>query len=134
MAKLKSKGTVFQQSISSVYTAFPQIISISVSGEAAETFDSTTLDGSVYKTHDPTGYTETATISWEYFYDPDNAVHTAFAALLSTPAANNFKLIYTDSTPTEVIYSGVGATLDKTIAANDGVKASASVKTSGAPS
>lgn len=133
MAKLKSKGTVLQQSISSVYTAFPQIISIGLSGEASETYDSTTLDGSVFKTFDPTGYTQPTTINIEYFYDPDNAVHTAYTALLATPAANNFKILYTDATPTEVVYSGTGFSLDKTIAANDGVKASASITTSGAP-
>lgn len=134
MAKIKGKGTSFLLSITGTYTAIPNLIDLSISGEKAETYDSTTIDGSVYKTKDPTGYSETATITANAFYDPSNAVFTAWNALISTPAANNVKVTYTDSGPTSVVYSGVGFGIDKNVVANDGTKCTLTCETSGAPS
>lgn len=134
MAKIKGKGTSLLLSITGTYTAIPNLIDVSISGEKAETYDSTTLDGVVYKTKDHTGYSESANISANAFYDPSNAVFTAWNALIATPAANNVKITYTDGTPTSVIYSGVGFGLDKNVVANDGVKATLTCETTGAPS
>ena len=134
MAKIKSKGTVLAVAISAVYTAIPQLKSISISGAASETYDSTTLDGTVYKTKDPTGYTEPATISAELFRDPDNTTHQFLIALLAAPVATNFKVTYADSTPLEEVYSGVGFGWDTTVAPADGLSSTLTVVTSGAPS
>jgi hypothetical protein len=134
MAKIKSKGTVLAVSISAVYTAIPQLKSISISGAASETYDSTTLDGTVYKTKDPTGYTEPATISADLFRDPDNTTHQALIALLAAPVATNFKVTYADATPLEEVYSGVGFGWDTTVAPADGLSSTLTVVTSGAPS
>jgi hypothetical protein len=132
--KIKSKGTALLMDISSTYTAIPQLLSVNISGEATTTYDSTTLDGPVHMTNDPTGYTTAPTIAAEGFYDPDDAVITAYEALLKTPAATNFKVTYVDTTPTSVVYVGTGFGLDKTVALSDGVKASYSIQTSGTPS
>lgn len=134
MAILKGKGTSFLLSITGTYTAIPNLLSVSLSGEKAETFDTTVLDGGVAKTKAHTGYSETASISAEAFYDPSNAVFTAWEALIATPAANNVKVTYTDSGPTSKIYSGVGFGIDKSVVPNDGVKATLTCETSGAPS
>lgn len=135
MAKIKGKGTALLLSITGTYTAVPQLTSISVSGEKAETYDSTTLDGGVFKTKDHSGYSETSQISAEGFYDPGNAVHTAWSALISTPPAtsNNVKITYTDSGPTSVIYAGVGFGIDKSVAPGDGTKATFTCESTGAP-
>lgn len=132
--KIKSKGTALLMEISSVYTAIPQLISINISGEASTTYDSTTLDGPVHMTNDPTGYTTAPTIAAEGFYDPDDAVITAYSDLLAAPVATNFKVTYVDTTPTSVIYSGTGFGFDKTISPTEGVKCSYSIQTSGTPS
>jgi hypothetical protein len=132
VAILQSKGTSFLMEISSVYTAMPQIISLSISGEAAEVFDATTLDGGAPKVQANTGYVTNATISGECFFDPDNAVHSAFRTKVRAAGTNNFKITYTDATPTSEIYSGLGLGMDYTIAAADGVKASFTVQTTGA--
>jgi len=133
MAKIRGKGTSFLMTVAAAYTAIPNLISVNVSGEKAETYDSTTLDGAVVKTKDHTGYSEAATISAEAFYDPSNAVMAAWEALIATPANNNVKITYTDSGPTSVIYAGVGFGIDKTVVANDGVKATLTCETTGAP-
>tara|TARA_R110000822_G_scaffold66972_2_gene163416 strand:+ start:1759 stop:2169 length:411 start_codon:yes stop_codon:yes gene_type:complete len=132
--KVKSKGTALLMEISAVYTAIPQLLSISISGEATTTYDSTTLDGPVHMTNDITGYTTAPSISAEGFYDPDDTVITAYAALLAAPVATNFKVTYVDTTPTSAIYAGTGFGLDKTVAPADGVKCSYTIQTSGTPS
>jgi hypothetical protein len=142
MAKVKSKGTTLLMSISSVYTAIPQLKSLSISGEKSETFDTNTLDGTAFKSKAPTGYVEPCTISADVFYDPQNAVHQAFIALIAAPKTTNFKVTYADSGtdplfsggPTSAIYSGVGFGFDKSASPSDGLSGSMTIETSGAPS
>ena len=131
--KIKSKGTSLLMSISSVYTAVPQLKSVSLSGEKAETFDSTTLDGTAFKTKDHTGYVEPCSISADVFYDPADTVHVAFISLIAAPVATNFKVTYADAAPTSVIYSGVGFGFDKTASPADGLSGTMTIETSGAP-
>lgn len=132
--KVKSKGTSLLQSISAVYTAIPNLISVSLSGAMSETFDSRTLDGSVYLTKDPTGFTAPPTISAEIFRDPDDTTQQAFLALLLAPVATNFKITYADATPLSEIYSGTGFGMDTNAVGNDGLKSKLTIETSGTPS
>jgi len=131
--KVQSKGTSLLMSILAVYTAVPNLKSLSVTGEKSTTFDSTVLDGVVHMTRDPTGYTSAPDISADVFYDPDDAVHTAFIALLSAPVATNFKVTYADTTPHSDIYSGTGFGFDKTASPGDGLSGTMSIETSGTP-
>ena len=114
IVKIPSKGVALLQSISSVYTAMQALTGIKVSGKKSNTYDSTTLDGGVFKTRDPTGYSEPVEISAGGFYNPAHASYTAFEALIATPVATNFKVTWTDSGPTSEIYSGTGFSIDKT--------------------
>jgi hypothetical protein len=132
--KLKSKGTSLLQSISSVYTAIPELISVSLSGEKGETFDGTTLDGSVHKTKPATGYVEPLTISAEVFWDPDDTTHQAFTTVMRACTPTNFKITYTDNTPTSEVYAGTAFGRDVSAAAADGLKATLTIETSGTPS
>ncbi len=132
--RVKSKGTAFLMSISSVYTAVTGLKSVSLAGEKSETFPSHTLDTGVFKTHDPTGYSDTCVITADVFYDPDDTVHAAFIALIAAPVATNFKVTYADTTPLSAIYSGVGFGFDKTATPGDGLSGTMTVQTSGTPS
>lgn len=134
MAKMKSKGTVLARDISSVYTAIPQIISINKSGEASETYDSRTLDGSAGLTKDPTGFVTPPTIAFDMFYDAANSVHAGLKTLMRAPTATNFKITYTDAGPVSEIWSVVGVSMDETIEGANGVKASVTLTTSGTAS
>lgn len=132
--KIKSKGTVLQQEISAVYTTIPSLTDISISGQKSQTMDTSSLDGSQYMTKAPNGWSDPPTITANGFFDPDDTTQTAFAALIATPVATNFKVTYTDTTPTSHIYSGVGFGFDKSISLSDAVKCSYTIETSGAPS
>jgi hypothetical protein len=134
MAKLKSKGTALLQSISAAFVPIAQLNSIDVSGEKSETYDSTTLDGGVGKTLDPTGYVAPATIKAEGFWDLSLSGHIAYQALVRAPVPTNFKVTYTDAGPTSEIYAGTGFGLDKKASPADGLKGSLEIVTSGLPS
>lgn len=133
MAKLKGKGTVLQQTISSVLTDIAQLIDIDLSGEASLDFDSTTLDGGVYETKDLTGYSAGGTVKSTLFFDPALAGHQALVALISTPATCVFKLKYSDAGPSSLTYTAAGFGLDQKIVTKDGVKATMNMNRTGQP-
>ena len=130
--KVQSKGTALLMEISSVYTAFPQITSLSISGEKAETVDTTTLDGGAMKTKANTGYVDNAAISGECMYDPDDTVHIAFIGKVRAAGINNFKITYADTTPTSEIYAGLGMGFDRSASTADMLRGSFTIETSGA--
>lgn len=131
--KVKSKGTALLMSISAVYTAIPLLKSISISGAESQTYNSTTLDGVVYETNDPTGYTTAPTITADGFRDPDDATQAAFIALLAAPVATNFKVTYADTTPLSEVYSGTGFGFDTSASLSEGLSCSYKIQTSGNP-
>jgi len=133
MAKVKGKGNVLQAEISSVYTAIPQIISINKSGEASETYDGRTIDGSARPDMPSTGYVTPSQIGFECFWDSANTVHAFLKTSMRTPPAAgvNVKHIDVSGTPVTEIYNVTGIGIDETIVTNDGVKASVTLQTSG---
>lgn len=134
MAKIACKGTQFQQSVSEVLTDVAQVISLDVSGAESETYDSTTLDvDDAYKTYDPTGYTEPGSVDGELFYDPALVGHTTLVAPLAAPAATDYAIIYQTETPTLKEFTGAGLSFGATVAMDDGLKGSFSIKVTGAP-
>lgn len=130
--KVQSKGTALLMEIASVYTAFPQITALSISGEKAETVDTTTLDGGAMKTKANTGYVDTAAISGECMYDPDDTVHAAFITKVRSAGINNFKITYADTTPTSEIYAGLGMGFDRSASPADMLRGSFTIETTGA--
>lgn len=133
MAKLKSKGTVLKQTISASLAAVAQVISISTSGTETETFDATCLDSGVGKEYQQTGYAEGGSVDFELFYDVDLAGHQAITDLVTTPADCVWSITYTDGTPFEEQFTAAGLGIGRTIAMNDGVKMSVSLKVDGLP-
>lgn len=133
MAKNRGKGTVLAAEISSVYTAIPAMISIDKSGEASETYNGRTIDGSKHAEMPNSGYVSNPTIGGEMFYDSGNAVHTFLKTSMRTPPAAgvNFKLTDTASTPLVEIWNVTGIGVDEKYATDDGVKATLTLQTSG---
>jgi len=129
MSKIKSKGTALQQMIGTVYTAVAQCLSIDASGAESETYESTTLDGGVGKTYDQTGFTESGSVSAELFYDPALAGHQALVELLTTPADETWKIVWSDTS--EWAFTGAGVGFDASASLNDGVKGTLSIKIDG---
>ncbi|MCA9052984.1 MAG: hypothetical protein KDA75_04060 [Planctomycetaceae bacterium] len=132
MAKLVGKGTLLKIDIASTLTTIAQVTSISDSGAGAETFDSTTLDTSgAGKEYDVTGYAEPGTLDFEIFYDPDAATHQAITDNITTPAVVAWSLTFTDSTPFVETFNAIVTGFGRTVAMNDGVKASVSLQRDG---
>lgn len=133
MAVVKCKGTKLQHTVSMSLADIAQLISISHSGSASETFKSTTLDGAVHHTYAQTGYSEGGSVSAELFYDPALAGHQAITDLQAAPADNAMKIIYADSGPSEQSFTSAGVEFGVTVAMDDGLKGSVTYKVDGDP-
>lgn len=133
MAKVKGKGTIFKMTISMALTAVAQMLDLNLSGCEAETFDSTTLDGGVFKTYDHTGYAEPGEATFSLFYDPALSGHQFITDQITTPADNACQITYADSGTTTQAFTGAGWGMGVTVAMNDGLKADVKCKIDGDP-
>jgi hypothetical protein len=133
MAIVKCKGTKLQHTVSASLVDIAQILSIEHSGSGSETFESTTLDGGVYKTFAPTGYSNPGQVSAEIFYDPALAGHQAVTDLIATPATNAMRIIYADTAATNQAFTSAGVEFGATVAMDDGLKASITYTVTGDP-
>ena len=134
MAKVKCKGTVLQQDISSTLTAVAQIISLTLPDMESETTETDTLDnvlaGIPYAC---TGRTEGGSVSGELFLDPVLAGHKAMTDLIITPAETAWEVTFADVGATAWSILGAGLSFGVTVALNDGLKSSFEIKHSGVP-
>lgn len=129
MAKVKCKGTKLQQELATVLTDVAQVLSLEVSGAESETYDATALDTSgAGKEYAPTGYSEGGSVSGELFYDPALAGHQAITDLITTPAEQDWAIVFADADATDMPFTGAGVGFDISVDMNDGLKASFSIK------
>ena len=133
MAIVKCKGTKLQHTVSASLVDIAQLLSIEHSGSGSETFESTTLDGGVYKTFAPTGYSNPGTVSAEIFYDPALSGHQAITDLIATPATNAMKAVYADTAATNQSFTSAGVEFGVTVAMEDGLKATMTYTVTGDP-
>ena len=133
MAVAKCKGTVLKHTISASLTAIAQIISLEQSGSESEHFESTTLDGGVFKTYALTGYSEGGELSGELFYDPALVGHQFITDNISTPATNAMTLTYADAGATVQSFTAAGVGFGVTVDMGDGLKGSFTYKIAGDP-
>lgn len=133
MAKVKVKGMIVKHTISAALTAIAQIIGIDLDGCGSITYDSTTIDGGVYKTYDQTGYSEPGKLNLELFLDPALAGHQFITDLIAAPADNAMQITYADSGATTQSFTQSGIEFGVTAAMNDGLKASVSYQIDGDP-
>lgn len=133
MAKIKCKGTLLKQTISMSLTSVAQIISLEHSGAESETYESTTLDGGVFKTYDQTGYAEGGSVNGELFYDPALSGHQSFTDLVAAPADVVFTITFADGAATVQTFTAAGYGFGAKVAMNDGLKGSFSLKIDGDP-
>jgi len=134
VAKVKCKGTVLQQDIATVFTAVAQVISMELNGVETETFDKTTLDTvGAGKEYGQTGYAEGGSLDGELFYDPVLAGHQAITDIVTTPADNDWKVIFADAAATELPFTSAGVGFGIAVAMSDGLKSSFSLKLTGLP-
>lgn len=141
MAKLKVKGTVLSQGSGTTYTPVAQIRSFGVDGLETETYDSRTLDGTAGVEYDPTGFVEGGSTTFDLLYDPALAGHQAITTLVTAACLNtngsankvNWKLIFANTSSTEMTMVSAGVGFGITGEASDGLSASVTLKHSGCP-
>lgn len=133
MAKVRSKGIILSHTVGTSLTALAQIIDFEESGAESETYDSTTLDGGVYKTYDPTGYSEPGEISGTLFYDPGLAGHQNITDLMASPATNAMSVTFPNTSTTTKAFTAAGHAFGYAAAMNNGLVGSFKFKLTGDP-
>ena len=126
-----SKGTVLQYTISAAFATIPNLKSVSHSGAENVTYSDLALDSSVGVPYKNTGFSEGGSYEFEIWLDPSHATHQFTTDLITTPAGNAMKAIFSDST--EETFTGLGITWGWSTDLQDGVSGSGSAKVDGIP-
>lgn len=137
MAIIIGKGSVFQIEVASTLTAIAQLISIDLPEHEAETFEADTLDNSsVGIPYKATGRVEGGSVGIEGFLDPVLASFQIITDLLNDPTlattGDGAKIIFADAATTEWAFTIAGVSISGTVALNDGVKFTSTIKLDGA--
>lgn len=135
MTKIVSKGTVISQTVGAGLVPVAQVISMSQTGAAGETFECDTLDNALAEIpYQSTGRSEGGSVSGELFLDPALASHQYITDDITTPPTTRpWSVTYADTATTEWTFDVAGVGLDVTVALADGLKASFDLKLSGLP-
>lgn len=134
MTKIACKGTALQQYLGTTFTTVAQVITLELPNAETETFECDTLDNtSAGIPHQTTERTEGGSCSGDLFLDPVLAGHITLTDLLTTPAEEEWQIIFSDAASTEWPFTGAGFSLGGSIALADGIKASFSIKLDGIP-
>lgn len=133
MAICKNKGARLQHTVSAALADIAQLTGFQHQGSKSNTFDSTILEGGVFKTKAQTGYSDPGTVSADLFYDPALAGHQAITDNITTPADNAMKIIYADSGATQQSFTSAGVEFGVTVAIDDGLKGSVTYEVDGDP-
>lgn len=134
MAFISGKGSIYKKEVSTVLTTIGQLISIDLPEHEIETFEADTLDnandGIPYK---PTGRVEGGSIGLEGFLDPVLASFQILTDWINAPATpEGGSITFADTASTAWTFEQAGITLGGSIALNDGVKFTATIKLDGA--
>lgn len=134
MSKIKCKGTALAQEIAGSYVTVAQVISLELPTVESETYEADTLDNTdAGIPYEPTGRTEGGSCSGELFYDPALPGHQNLTELLRVPQDENWQITFKDASNSTWTFTGAGFSFGGTVALNDGLKGSFSIKLDGIP-
>lgn len=128
MAKIITKGSIIQQTITTTLTDVAQVIEFSHSGAETQVFDGTTMDttGAGREKH-PTGLAEPGTFDFSCFLDPALAGHQAITDDITTPVERVWAIKFADAATTTATFNVAGTSFGFTGALDDGLKADVSL-------
>lgn len=129
---IKSKGSIVQLEIASVFTEISALQSVSHQGTDVEVFEDTDYNqAAAGKTYNVTGYVEGGNVPFTRFFDPVGAIDQALTDLLTTPAVVNWKIIWSDTAATAWAFTGILTKADVTTDKANGLMQDCDVKCSG---
>lgn len=138
MAKIPGKGAALKVDIATVFTTIAQVISLNGPDAEVQTFNGTTLDGSVGMVKIPTGYVDGGTVSGELFFDPVAATHQQLTDDITSPIRSSgtefdrdFKIVWPNSAATEWPFAGIVKRFGPSATLQDGLKASFAIEVNG---
>lgn len=133
---IPGKGTKLQIEVASVLTDVAGLISLDLPEGAGETYEADTLDntdpGIPYKA---TGRVEGGSVGFEGFLNPVGASFQTLTDLLNTPTlattGDGGNIKFADTAATSWPFQIAAASIGGSVALNDGVKFSGSIKLDG---
>lgn len=104
--KLKTKGTLLQKQIATVYTTIAQRVKLDGPDASMGDTELTDLDSTMVQTG-PT-LVDPGTFSGTLWYDPNETTHIMMTTDLLAGTSNQYKLVYPDgdTTPANVPFTG----------------------------
>lgn len=130
---IESQGTVLSFSYGgspSSFTAVPNVTDFSGPGGQASVIDVTNLS-SIQK-EKMMGLSDPGQLSFNVNFDPDNAVHQQIRQAWVTRVPCEFKLAFTDTTPTTCIFTGYVLGFQMSGGVDNVIKAAITVEITGA--
>lgn len=136
MAIIRGKGSVFEVEVASTLTAIAQLMSIDLPEHEAENFESDTLDNADEGIpYTATGRVEGGSVGLEGFLDPALSSFQILTDLLNTPVLTSTgdggNITFADTAGTDWPFLIASISLGGSIALNDGVKFTSSIKLNG---
>jgi hypothetical protein len=128
MSKIRVKGSVISQTITTTLTAVAQIIDFSHTGVETETYDATTLDTTgAGREMAATGLVTGGTLDFSMFLDVALAGHQTIMDDITTPVERNWSLTFADAATTVATFDVAGIGFGITGSMDDGLKADVSL-------
>jgi hypothetical protein len=120
---IRSKGTLLQMKIATVYTTVAGIETLKAGEIKSQTYNAPTLDQTASGIpKKPTGFTDFGSVSGSGFYDPNLAGHRLLEDLTTTPATQDWQILWSDTNASNWTFTGGGFGFTVTAAQADGLK------------
>lgn len=131
MANIESQGTVFAIYNGTTYDNVAQVTGVSgLGGGSATVIEASNLDSTAREFI--MGLPDEGEITLELNFDPDDTEHDKLEDVRASRTLTQFKITMTDTTPTTYTFSGYVLSVSKNFVIDDLVKASVTIRVSGA--
>jgi hypothetical protein len=132
---MRTQGTVIAVGNTAspiVYTTIPGVTNVNENPNATEEIDTTALESTAKES--TLGLPDFGVLQLSINWDWDQTTHATLHTLWLSAAPRTFRLTYTDGSPaTTKTYTGYVQNITRDIAVNNIIKATVTIKTTGAP-
>ena len=127
-----SLGTVLKVAVAGVQTAIAGVRNVDFKSPEVELYETDGLTDT-YVGRNTTGRTSGGSVSFEKFFDPAAATHSALIALINSPATADWQIAWSDAAATVQDFTGVLKSLSQKAARGDALMESGEIEITSAP-
>jgi|CXWL01.1.fsa_nt_gi hypothetical protein len=133
MARVATKGTLFQVTISAALTTVAGVFRLKGPGVEVKTWNATDLSSGVGEEKKVTGHVEGKNVSGSLWMDPVAATFQFLTDLLTAPASNAMNIDFADAATTSWPFTGIVKNVEPSVELNAGLMAEFEVELDGIP-